>query len=325
MQVLSNLEKYINQTLGLEVDTAVWEDGARGFPFFLRNAYDFFLLHLMGRNYLLVVDLQREEMPAATIRKHMEQLRKVWPEELIYVREQMTGYNRNRLISNQVPFVVPGNQLYLPMLAIDLREHFIARREEVATLSPAAQVLVLHAIYNHKILFDQNMTLTAWAGELDYTKMTMTRAFRELRTILEGEEHLEELTGRRLWDRLRPYLRNPIRRRHYYHVNPDVPKEKGPILAGDSALAHYTPMAEPDHTVICMVGPRWNTFVANRNPIDLARPEPGCVEVEVWRYPPMKFARNGFADPLSVYLSFEKNTDERIEMALEEMLEDVPW
>ena len=325
MRVLKALEKYINQTLGLEVDAAAWEDGGGNLPFFLRNAYDFFLLRLLGRDYLLIVDRQREEVPPATIRKHMEQLRKVWPEELIYVREQMTGYNRNRLIRNQMPFIVPGNQLYLPMLAIDLREHFIARREEVKKVSPAAQMLVLYAIYNHRILFDQNTTLTAWGKELNYTKMTMTRAFRELRTVLEGEEHFEKLAGRRLWDRLRPYLRSPIRRRRYYHVNLDLPEEKGAFLAGDSALAHYAPMTEPNHTVICMVGQHWNRFVATRNPFELANPEPGCVEVEIWRYPPRKFAINGFADPLSVYLSFEKNADERIEMALETLFEDVPW
>lgn len=322
MQVLKELERYIDQTLGISVDTDKW-DKEKALPFFLRDAYDFFLLHLMGCDYLLMVDLQKEETPPATIRKHMEQLRKAWPDEVIYVREQVTGYNRNRLVRNQVPFVVPGNQLYLPVLAIDLREHFITKRAELKKLTPAAQLLVLHSIYERRALFDENMTLTEWAQELKYTKMTMTRAFRELRTILEDEEHLEDLRGRELWDRLRPYLRNPVRRRRYYHV--DKPLVKAPCLAGDSALAHYTMMAEPDHTTVCMGGKRWNKFQEKFMPVELARPEPGALEVEVWRYLPMKFARNGVADALSVYLSFEKNTDERVETALEEMLEDVQW
>ena len=322
MKVLRELERYIDQALGIGVDTGKW-DKEKALPFFLRDAYDFFLLHLMGRDYLLMVDLQKEETPPATIRKHMEQLRKAWPDEVIYVREQMTGYNRNRLVRNQVPFVVPGNQLYLPVLAIDLREHFITKRAELKKLSPSAQVLVLHSIYERRALFDGNMTLTEWAQELKYTKMTMTRAFRELRTILEDEEHLEELKGRRLWDLVKPYLRNPVRRRRYYQV--DKPFVKAPLLAGDSALAHCTMMAEPDHMTVCMGGPQWNRLQEKFMSVELARPEPGALEVEVWRYLPVKFARNGVADLLSVYLSFEKNTDERVAMALEKMLEDVPW
>jgi len=53
--------------------------------------------------------------------------------DLIYVRAQVTAYNRKRLIEQKVPFIVPGNQMYLPMLAIDLREHFRRIREEAPT------------------------------------------------------------------------------------------------------------------------------------------------------------------------------------------------
>ena len=325
MKVLNDLESYVQHTLALHVDTTAWIDGGK-LPAFLRKAYDFFVLRLMGHDYLLMLDLQKVETPPATVRKHMEQLHKAWPEEVIYVREQMTGYNRNRLIQRQVPFVVPGNQLYLPMLAVDLREHFIAKRTEVTKLTPAAQVLVLQSIYERRALFDKNLTLIEWAAELNYTKMTMSRAFRELRIIFEGEEPLEELRGRVLWDRLKPYFRNPVRRTRFYHVELNLPNpQKGPYLAGESALAHYTSMAEPNHTVVGMAVARWNRFVENHNPIELPAMEAGCVAVEVWRYPPARFAKEGYADPLSVYLTFEQNADERVEMALDELLEKVPW
>ena len=159
--------------------------------------------------------------------------------------------------------------------------------------------------------------------ELGYTKMTMTRAFRELRTILEDEEHLEALKGRRLGDRIKPYLRNPIRRQRYYHV--DKPFDGNLFLAGDSALAHYTMMAEPNHTTVCVGGQQWKKIQEKYTPIELDRPEPEALNVEVWRYVPRQLAKDEVADPLSVFLSFEKNSDERVEMALEKMLEDVLW
>lgn len=321
MQMVKELQRYIKQTLGVDADTSGWDEG-KGLPFFLREAYDVSLLRLMGRNYLLMMDRQKDETPPATVRKHMEQLRKTWPDEIIYVREQVTGYNRNRLIQNQVPFVVPGNQLYLPMLAMDLRERFVAKRAEVKKLSPAAQVVVLHAIYAHRVLFDEGVTQTDWAKELGYTKMTMTRAFRDLRAIFaEDEPGVEALRGKALWDRLRPFLRNPIRKRRFYAIH--QPDQR--TLAGDSALAFYTMMAEPDRRTICMDTALWRTFQEQLVPIELERAEPECLEVQIWNYSPALFARNGVADPLSVWLSYEKNTDERVEMALEKTMEDVQW
>jgi hypothetical protein len=321
MQVLKELKRYVKQTLGVDADTTGW-DKEEGLPFFLREAYGFFLLRLMERDFLLMVDHQKDETPPASIRKHMEQLQKTWPDEIIYVREQITGYNRNRLVKNQIPFAVPGNQLYLPMLAMDLRERFLAGRPEVKKLSPVAQVVALQAVYKHRALFDESMTLTEWAEELGYTKMSMTRAFREIRTICENMPPDEDLCGRELWGRLQPFLRSPVRKRRYYAVHePDVAQQ---VLAGDSALALYTMMAEP-HRTVCMGTERWKAFQERLVPIELERPEPGCLEVQIWIYDPDLFARNGAADPLSVFLSYETNTDERVEMALEKLLEEVPW
>jgi hypothetical protein len=237
MQVLKELQRYVKQALGVDAELTGW-DKEEGLPFFLREAYSFFLLRLMGREFLLMMDRQKSEMPPASIRKHMEQLRKWWPDEVIYVREQITAYNRNRLVQNQMPFIVPGKQLYLPMLAMDLRERFPAPRTEAKKLSPAAQAAALFSIYKHCTLFDEGVTLTEWAQRLGYTKMTMTRAFRELQAILgDDETDLARLRGKALWDRLRPFLRSPLRKRRFYAVQETDRPE--PVLAGDSALAVY--------------------------------------------------------------------------------------
>ena len=44
-----------------------------------------------------------------------------------------------------------------------------------------------------------------------------------------------------------------------------------------------------------------------------------------WKYDPKKFARNGMVDPVSLYMTFVDNMDERIEGALEELLEEYKW
>ena len=54
-------------------------------------------------------------------------------------------------------------------------------------------------------------------------------------------------------------------------------------------------------------------------------PEEKVIQLELWKYDPMLFAKNGVVDPISLALCFEGNADERIEASIEEYLEDYKW
>ena len=272
-----------------DIITSSWE-GKKNLPFFLRDSYDFSQATLLGYKYLIMIDTTETEQPPAIIKKHIAKLKNEWDGDVIYVREQITAYNRNRLIKNKIPFVVPKNQLYLPMLAIDLREHFVIKQTSSNNLSPATQLLVLYSIYKKRNLFN-NTTHTEWAQELNYTKMTMTRAFRELRNILGNDAHIGKIQGKALWNRIKPYLITPVRGRYYYAVK--LPNTFKTILAGDSGLAHYTKLVAPNHKIICMGSKRWKYLKENFAPVELDCPEPDIFEVEVWKYMPDKLMRNG--------------------------------
>ena len=118
---LSQVKRYLHQTLGAEVSPTPWDEGTR-LPFFLRKLYTFFEVQLLEASCLLMLDRNEQEQSPATVRKHMNQVQAKWDGEIVYVRARVTAYNRKRLIEHKLPFVVPGNQMYLPMLGIDLRE-----------------------------------------------------------------------------------------------------------------------------------------------------------------------------------------------------------
>ena len=46
-------------------------------------------------------------------------------------------------------------------------------------------------------------------------------------------------------------------------------------------------------------------------------PDKAAVNIELWKYDPGIFSRNGSIDPISLALCFENNADERIEEAIE--------
>ncbi|MCK7468892.1 MAG: hypothetical protein MZU91_12730 [Desulfosudis oleivorans] len=59
-----------------------------------------------------------------TFAARLDKLRQLAGMPVVYVTRTLASYERKRLIEQKVPFLVPGNQLYLPDLGIDLREYF---------------------------------------------------------------------------------------------------------------------------------------------------------------------------------------------------------
>jgi hypothetical protein len=145
-KLLRNFEHHLRETLGITVAPEKWENAGK-LPFFLRDLYDFFQVSVLDTSCLLMIVRNEEEQTPANIRKQMLQVREKWDGEVIYLRSSISAYNRKRLIEQKVPFVVPGNQMYLPMLGIDLREHFRQIRTGVPIkFSPSTQALVLHVL-----------------------------------------------------------------------------------------------------------------------------------------------------------------------------------
>ena len=324
--VLHELERYLHDALGVSVKTTPWS-GVGQLPPVLRERYRFAKAELLGLRALLVIDANPEEQSPATVRKHLDMLQSKQPAELIYVRARVTAYNRKRLIEQKVPFIVPGNQMYLPMLAIDLREHFRRIREEAPTFSPSTQVVVLHAMLRDagQVLIPSEM-----APLLGYSAMTMTRAFDELETAklaevtVRGRERCLRFIGdrREIWEKAQPFLRNPVSKRLF---NRRINGAEGATHAGLTALAHYSMLAPPAYTTYALSREEWKTLRQQHKIIEVPELDPDASEIEVWWYSPARFAEHGMVDRLSLYLSLKADHDERTETALEEMMEKIEW
>jgi hypothetical protein len=61
----------------------------------------------------------------------------------------LTHYNK-ALIASRTPFVVNGNQLYLPFIGAALRERYAMRQETSEILSPTAQLILFRYLYQNE-------------------------------------------------------------------------------------------------------------------------------------------------------------------------------
>jgi len=324
---VTHLKRYMHEALGVVISPNQWA-GSISLPFFLRDHYTFFEAQLLDVPCILMLDRGEQEQSPATIRKHMDQVKAKWDGEIVYVKERVTAYNRKRLIEHKLPFVVPGNQMYLPLLGIDLREHFKKLRAETIIFSPSTQALVIYVLLRGNT--EKIVTPAEMAQYLGYSAMTMTRAFDELEsaglgeTISKGRERCLRFieSAKDIWIKAQPFLRSPVKKRLFIsQPNLELPG----LRAGLAALAYYSMLVEPANPVFALSREDWKSLKQRWQVDKLPIKEPGALEIEVWSYAPALFAENKLVDRLSLYLSLKESKDERIEAALEEMMKGQLW
>ena len=217
--------------------------------------------------------------------------------------------------------------MYLPLLGIDLREHIKGVRSVKKKISPSTQAVILFVLYNWP---QEGLTPSRLAAQLNYTPMTLTRVFDEIETAGLGNIEMEwrervvhfEVSKKSLWEKSLDLLRSPVRKR----IKVSVPDGRLPLLlSGESAMPHYSMLAEPPHTVYAVSAEEWKVLQLSEEVTELKIHEPGSKEIEIWKYNPELFAREGVVDPLSLYLSLHSTKDERVEMALDTLLEKIQW
>lgn len=326
--LLDKFEQYLKDTIGIVATPKKWT-GAEQLPYFLLDLYSFHEVSIQQIHILLMVARDEKEQTPAIIRKHIIQVKEKWGNEVVYLHPSVSSYNRKRLIEHKVPFVVPGNQMYLPLLGIDLREHFRKIRSTPPKFSPSTQAVILSALLSGE---ENTCTPSRLANKLGYASMTLTRAFDELESVglgdvsIEGRERILRFSEMKkaLWEKARGLMRSPVKRRTYIKL---LNSDRTGVKAGLTALAHYSQLAPPSTSTCALSMEEWSFMKQHKDFIEMAIPEPeaNTFQIEIWNYPPRLFAESGVVDRLSLFLSLKDNKDERVESALQKMIANIAW
>ncbi|WP_229722601.1 helix-turn-helix domain-containing protein [Xylophilus rhododendri] len=299
-------------------------------PYFLRDAFEFCELQLLGQTVVLAVGRGGGKQSLSEVRTGLDKVKALAGQPAVYVTQALASYDRRRLIEQKVSFLVPGNQLYLPDLGLDLREYFRQRAPATAAaLSPSAQAMLIAALLRQPWQADWQASELATA--LGYTPMTLSRAVKELTasglatayTVGRSRWLRMELPPAQIWERAMPALRTPVRRTVWVAA-PGPAAPAFARIAGLSALAHHSMLAEPISPVYALTIADWKHAI-DAGVQELPEPEPGAQEWQLWNYSPALDPNAVTVDPLSLTLSLREKTDDRIQLALEELKEQFPW
>lgn len=309
--------KYISEALGVTVKYEPWNDFT-GLPMYYSSNYDIRMVRL-GDTPCLFIKPKGELPTVPALKKHFEVIGSKVAMPRVAILDGINSRQRKSLVNAKIPFVVDKSQLYLPFMGIVLSERFNRPKPFAEKLMPTAQVLLFHYLY----LAEKKLYVSGMSDELSVSKMQITRAVEQLASLGIITPHKDGVRvfiesvekGAALFERAKPFLLNPVRKRVYVE-NDELPK--GLPLAGLTALSDYSMLAKPKTPVFAYYGK-----VADIQGTDTLIDDEQ-IETEIWQYNPnLLSARVGVADPLSVVVSLQNIDDPRVEQAIDEVLNGI--
>lgn len=308
-----NME-YLNKVLGVKV---IYKDVEfKHLPNFIATSYR---LQLVSMNEQKIIFLypKTELEQIEVLKKHIARIQKNENLPVVLVLKELSFRQREYLIREKIPFVADGKQIYLPFMAVYLQERCSAEKIPREEILPSAQMLLLHFVYGGA----QELSTSQAAKDLELTPTSISRASRQLEEM--GLLHIRKVGVQRimrseespktLFQKAGDKLLNPIKRTVYIpkkYVGTDL------LESGYSALAEYSMLNEPNvRSYAAERISQWKDFTTNSLQNSKVQ-----VAVEMWRYNPRKLSTRNTVDELSLALTLREDADERVEEAVEEML-----
>ena len=318
------LEEYIYKTLGIEISILPLHGRLyKHIPMYITAAYNVNETIIFGEKICLLY-LKEESSNAFTpdaLEKQMKLVEQKTMLPVVFVFPYVISYNLTRYVKKGINFIIPGKQMFIPALMINLRKAQEKIPQKVEYLFPVAQLILLYHLQKEKLT---GLTAKTLAEKFSQSYKTINRALNNLadlglcRLIGKKERLLEFVySGKELWKESLNYLQNPIERCLF--TERDELDKNLAFVSGINALAGYT-----------MINDELKRYYAvyNRDTSKLnleTNKHVGTNEIEIWKYDPKPLSKNGMIDKLSLFLLFRDNENERIQMELETMKEDIQW
>lgn len=331
--------RYMQETLGIQPTvTPIAKSYLDRLPMYIHETFKLYSTDFFNTEIILAELKNDDKLSIQQTEKQVIQIKKLLNHKVVVVLENVQAYNRKRLIAKGINFIVPGKQLYMPDLLIDLRENFVNPKTKQAneSLLPSAQfLLIYHIIHRQQQRKLEGHPFKEIAQKLGYTPMAITNAIENLKchALVEVEGDKEKFIRFRydrheLWTiaHQQKLLLNPVIKTVYVD---EKPKDLFLLQSNTSALPKFTDL-NPSRQEYYAI--EKNVFYSLQKSKALVNPNAyeGRYALEVWKYNPLalvdELPNDGIVvDPLSLYLSMQDSRDERIEMALDQLLENFIW
>ncbi len=331
--IMENLQKYIEEVLDEKiVINQLPENELSNLPMYVNQLYRIYTATLLDTELVLVHLVNSSDLSIAQTERQIKNLKEIFNKTVILILENVVSYNRGRLIKKRVNFIVPGKQLFLPEMLVDLKERDLVRisSNEKQNLIPSAQVIVLYQVLGLSKYWDlEKKSYKEIASKLNYSPMAISKAVNNLQaldliTIAGKKEKYIQFKYKKveLWKKIEEnsMWNYPVFKRVYVD---ELPMGMTTWYCNTSALPEYSDMNQSRQNYVAIGRSEYNKLDKQSLFIN-ANPTEGVYCIEVWKYNPGNLTYSAkidelIVDPLSLYLTLKNTPDERIEMALDQI------
>lgn len=307
---------FITNIFGIQAENEKW-DKQSSLPLYIAGSYEFEAAVLNDIRCIILTPIQ-ELVTLPALKKQIKKIQEIDNVPIVLNLSGISSYRRKNMIENRIPFITK-KQVYLPFLGTFLTEEKEPPKEIKKLMFSTQQLALLYFYHNTDRLYVSEATKL-----LPFTAMTLSRATRQLEATgffhitKDGVNKVIESPYNRpeLFKKMQSYLLTPVRNAGYLEK---TKLTKDMVFAGETVLAEETMLNLPRIKTYAVWAKSFDKKLLINELIDPDKE----VRLELWEYNPMQFSDSNIADKLSVVLSFSGNEDERIEEAVEELLESV--
>lgn len=319
--MLSELKKFF----GDNIEIGIIKEKPK-LPLFLamRNIYK---VKINGICFMLIESGSDEKFGIKAFKKQIAIYEEVFQLHASFLFSDITRAQRDALIKNNIPFIKFPDQIYLPFFGIMLSNKIKGDKTiNAEKMMPVTQQLYLYMLYKKSTCIPKYKA----AEDLGCSRTSITRASSQLIIMglitqkKQGKNAFMELkhSNKESLKKAGPYLINPIKNIITIRRE-DLPDSY--FYAGESALSEYSMLNPPPIPEVAVYKDSLNEKTMNTLDSRWAEPNDELVHVELWNYDPALFSFEGKVDPVSLACTLKETDNERVEDAVNEMMEEWTW
>lgn len=312
------LEKALRQNVIITRDKELYKK----LPLVYRGRYDIFKVETNGVLWMALYP--KDDVGLVLLRRDRASVEKMTGLNCAIFFVRTTFYIKEKLMEEGIPFVIDGKQVFLPFIGYLLSKANERELTPVHLISFLTQKMLLMAIYERW----NEVKVSDAAKQLGVSTKSASRCFDELEYLnigvlgMKGKARVINIPDDReqFWQQIISILRNPVIRR--FILRGDMKLEK---KAGISALCEYSLLSDNVYPTYAVTKKELKTSGVKKEKQASETEEIGCVVLELGYF--IDFLGKGLQDPLSVALSQtgEEQEEERVDISINEMLEEYVW
>ncbi len=298
-------------------------------PLYLTDRFNLTAMRLLKNKFVLAEYKEPQKLYIEAIKKDINQIKKYTDRSPVLVFHDLRLSQRNHLVQNDIPFIVPETQIFIPYPPISLTE--VEKKERFVTekFKKSTQVIFAYLLLNHFETFNAPKI----SKELGCSVATANRALSEL--VDKGlitynnsgtRKQYVIINKKSYWEKGKQYLFNPITTASMFAKNTININEQCLFKSGDTALCEYSidfdESINQEKHYACYSG----DFSKIRNdnfPMLIEQSMSNFIALEFLTYNPALLSKDDKVDPVTLYAQYIDKHDERVEIAFDKIMEDI--